>query len=81
VQNTRKSSGLEVSDRVVVRLAGHADLLSAAARHERLILDEVLGVRLELLTDDAGRAALAGRPGAQSFDVDGAPLVVAVERV
>ena len=81
VQNTRKASGLEVSDRVVVRLAGHADLLSAAARHERLILDEVLGVRLELLPDDAGRAALATRPGAQSFDVEGAPLVVAVERV
>jgi isoleucyl-tRNA synthetase len=81
VQNTRKASGLEVSDRVVVRLAGHADLLSAAARHERLILDEVLGVRLELLGADAERAALATRPGAQSFDVDGAPLVVAVERV
>jgi hypothetical protein len=68
VQNTRKASGLEVSDRVVVRLAGHADLLSAAARHERLILDEVLGVRLELLGADAERAALAARPGAQSFD-------------
>jgi len=64
-----------------LRLAGHADLLSAAARHERMILDEVLGVRLELQSDDAARAALAARPGAQSFDVDGASLVVAVERV
>ena len=81
VQNTRKATGLEVSDRVVVRLAGHADLLSAAARHERLILDEVLGTRLELLAADADAVSLAARPGSQQFDVDGARLVVAVERV
>jgi isoleucyl-tRNA synthetase len=70
VQNTRKASGLDVADRVVVHLDGDAGLLDAARRHERLILDEVLGVRLQL----------GGAPaGAQDFDVDGAALRVAVE--
>ena len=73
VQNTRKGSGLEVSDRVVVRLAGAPELLDAARTHEALILREVLGVRLE--------AWVEGEPeGAREFDVDGARLVVAVER-
>jgi isoleucyl-tRNA synthetase len=71
VQNTRKASGLDVSDRVVVHLDGDATLLDAARRHERLILDEVLGLSLRL----------GGAPeGAQEFDVDGAALHVAVER-
>lgn len=73
VQNTRKASGLDVSDRIVVRLSGHADLLAAAQRHEALILAEVLGTRLEV-SDDAV-------PDATSFDVDGAELLVGVERV
>jgi isoleucyl-tRNA synthetase len=72
VQNTRKSSGLDVSDRVVVHLDGDAALLEAARRHERLILDEVLGLRMELGAAPAD---------AQEFDVDGARLRVAVERV
>jgi len=76
VQSTRKTSGLEVADRVVVRLAGHADLLAAARRHEALILAEVLGTRLELLADAAGLPA-----GAQAFDIDGSSLSVAVEKV
>ena len=74
VQNTRKTTGLEVSDRVVVRLAGSADLLAAARAHEAFILGEVLGVRLELSDD-------TGLDGATSFDVEGAALEVSVERV
>ncbi len=74
VQNTRKSSGLDVADRVVVSLGGSADLLSAARRHEALILREVLGTELRLVED--------GLPdGAAAFEVDGAELGVLVEKV
>ncbi len=72
VQNARKAAGLEVSDRIVLRLAGDADLLAAARRHEALILGEVLGVRLEIGADPPA--------GAQEFEVDGALLAVGVER-
>ncbi|MDG2148091.1 MAG: isoleucine--tRNA ligase [Planctomycetota bacterium] len=74
VQNTRKSAGLEVSDRVIVRLAGSEDLLTAARLHEAFILGEVLGTRLEVA--EGGMLE-----GAVSFDVEGAALQVAVQRV
>jgi isoleucyl-tRNA synthetase len=76
VQATRKSSGLEVADRIVLHLAGHADLLAAARRHEALILAEVLGTALVVHAEPRALPA-----GAQSFDVDGASLAVAVEKV
>ena len=74
IQSRRKSDGLDVSDRVVVRLSGDELLLEAARTHEHLILREVLGTRLEL--DDGAGAA----PDAV-LDVDGRRLVVQVERV
>ncbi len=76
VQSVRKASGLDVADRITVQLAGHADLLTAARRHEAFILAEVLGTALILQPDVAALPA-----GAQSFDVDGAALAVAVEKV
>jgi isoleucyl-tRNA synthetase len=74
VQNTRKTTGLDVSDRIVVRLAGHADLLAAARRHEAFVLAEVLGTRLEVSDGLTSGAAV------QVFDVDGAELRVEVEK-
>jgi len=74
VQNTRKAAGLDVADRVVVRLAGAAELLSAARRHEAFILGEVLGTELQLADEET----LAG---GQAFDIEGASLAVLVERV
>ncbi len=74
VQNTRKSAGLDVADRVVVRLAGAEELMAAAREHEAFILGEVLGVQLQVMK-------LESLPDATSFDVEGAALKVAVERV
>ena len=73
VQNTRKAAGLDVADRVVVRLAGSGDLLAAARRHEAFLLKEVLGTSLELVEDGA-------LDGATDHEVEGAALQVAVER-
>ena len=40
VQNARKSAGLDVSDRIELRLGGDADLLAAARAHEPYISGE-----------------------------------------
>jgi isoleucyl-tRNA synthetase len=78
VQNSRKAAGLDVADRVVVRLAGSADLLAAARRHEVFLLGEVLGTELQFQDEGSldGGAAEVSR-----FDVEGAALEVIVERV
>ncbi|MCB9899615.1 MAG: isoleucine--tRNA ligase [Planctomycetes bacterium] len=73
VQNTRKSAGLDVADRVLVQLAGDPALLDAAARHEALILAEVLGQGLELHGDEP-------LDGAVEYEVDGAALRVKVTK-
>ncbi|MGQ0552592.1 MAG: isoleucine--tRNA ligase [Planctomycetota bacterium] len=76
VQNARKTAGLAVADRIVLRLAGDAALL-AVARDEtwaRGIREEVLATRLECL----GSASELDAP--QSFDVDGAALHLSVAR-
>ena len=47
VQEARKSSGLDVSDRILLRLAAGAELLEAIREHADLIADEVLAVDLQ----------------------------------
>ncbi len=47
VQEARKTSGLDVSDRIKLRLAADAKLGQAVAEHEALIAEEVLAVELE----------------------------------
>ncbi|RKY21627.1 MAG: isoleucine--tRNA ligase [Planctomycetota bacterium] len=73
IQNRRKSAGLDVSDRVVVYLAGDALLLEAAERHGEFIKREVLGTQL------VRRESSEFDPGLQ-LDVDGCELWVDVER-
>ena len=47
IQEARKSSGLDVSDRILLRLAAGAELLEAIREHADLIADEVLAVDLQ----------------------------------
>lgn len=47
VQEARKTSGLDVSDRIRLRLEAGAELSEAIAEHADLIADEVLAVELE----------------------------------
>jgi isoleucyl-tRNA synthetase len=46
VQNERKEAGLDVSDRIRLRLGGEPALLVAAREHERYIAGEVLAVEV-----------------------------------
>ncbi len=70
VQAARKDAGLEVSDRIVLRLGGDAELLAAAREHEDYVSRETLAV--ELVYD--------GEDGGMRSSVEGLELVVGVER-
>jgi isoleucyl-tRNA synthetase len=46
VQNARKQAGLEVTDRIALRLGGDPELLGAAREHERYVAGETLATSL-----------------------------------
>jgi isoleucyl-tRNA synthetase len=72
VQNARQSSGLEVSDRIVLTMDGDDRLLSAARIHQDYIAAEVLATEVSY-GDDPG-------DGAPAVLIDGAPLKISVRR-
>jgi isoleucyl-tRNA synthetase len=57
VQNARKSAGLEVEDRIELRLGGDDDLLAAAREYEDYLKGEVLARTLGFDADGDGVAA------------------------
>ncbi len=63
VQNARKESGLDVSDRIELRLGGDDELLEAAREHQAYVAGEVLatGVSYDRPDPDAVRATIDGR--------------------
>ncbi len=71
VQNARQNAGLEVSDRIELRLGGDGEVLAAAGAHESYIAGETLAV---LIAGD-----LAPEDG-EAVEIDGRPLRVAVRR-
>ncbi|MFN8111699.1 MAG: isoleucine--tRNA ligase [Solirubrobacterales bacterium] len=70
VQNARKESGLEISDRIDLRLGGDAELLDAACAHEAYVTGETLATTVTYETDPFGI----------EVTVDGRELVIAVSR-
>ena len=62
VQNARKEAGLDVSDRIELKLGGDERLLSAARAHESYLSGETLAVSVAYSSDgDAARARIDGR--------------------
>ena len=61
VQNARKSAGLDVSDRIELRLGGDADLLAAARAHEPYISGETLASSVAYEADGAESTTVEGR--------------------
>ncbi|HYH89619.1 MAG TPA: DUF5915 domain-containing protein, partial [Solirubrobacteraceae bacterium] len=62
VQNARKSAGLEVEDRIELRLGGDDGLLSAAREHEGYVTGEVLATSVVYGDgDEASAATIEGR--------------------
>ncbi len=62
VQEARKNSGFEVSDRIELRWAAGGDTAEALREHQALVADEVLAVRVE----EVDAAALTGAAGAET---------------
>jgi isoleucyl-tRNA synthetase len=63
VQNARKSAGLEVEDRIELRLGGDDELLAAASEHAAYIRGETLAESLDFGTDGGNgpAAVIEGR--------------------
>jgi isoleucyl-tRNA synthetase len=71
VQNARKDSGLDVSDRIELRLGGDAELLEAAREHQTYIAGETLATGVSY--DGPG-------PDAIATTIDGRELSIGVAR-
>ncbi len=72
VQNLRKNSGLEVSDRIQVKYGAEGDLSYAIQTHRGWIMNEVLATSME---------PGAPGPGAVEADINGRKIIVAIERI
>jgi isoleucyl-tRNA synthetase len=57
VQNARRIAGLEISDRIVLRLGGDEELLAAARKHEIYLSGEVLAVQVHYDGNGTGDVA------------------------
>jgi isoleucyl-tRNA synthetase len=71
VQNARKDAGLEVEDRIALRLGGDAEVLAAAREYESYVRGETLAEQLTF--DGDGNAAAA--------TIDGLDLLIGLARV
>ncbi len=61
VQNARKETGLEITDRIELSLGGDEDLLAAAREHEPYIAGEVLATSLTFNAPDGVTTKIDGR--------------------
>jgi isoleucyl-tRNA synthetase len=71
VQNARKEAGLEITDRIELRLGGDEELLDAAREHQAYLSGEVLATSL----------AFEAAAGAETTEVDGRQVQIALSRV
>jgi isoleucyl-tRNA synthetase len=72
IQNARKEAGLEVQDRIALRLSGDDALLDAVRAHEAYVTGETLATSLELGGD--------GNGGASTAELEGKTLAIGVAR-
>ncbi len=75
VQNTRKSAGLRVEDRIELSLAGDSDLIEAVEIHRDYIARETLAVQL----DFGDSAASKGDAVGHSEQIDGLALSIVLK--
>jgi isoleucyl-tRNA synthetase len=87
VQNARKSAGLEVEDRIALRLAGDPALIAAAEAHRDYLVGETLAVELELLAlpelgdgASAAGAAMGAMDYSEQTEIDGLALTIGLRK-
>jgi isoleucyl-tRNA synthetase len=78
IQNSRKTAGLQVEDRIELMLDGDSDLLEAAATHRDYIARETLAVELAL--GPGAVSATAGAAYSEQTEADGLPLSISLQR-
>jgi isoleucyl-tRNA synthetase len=61
VQNARREAGLEVTDRIELRLGGDPGLLDAARAHEEYVAGETLATAVSYDAEDGAAARIEGR--------------------
>ncbi len=61
VQNARKDAGLEITDRIELKLGGDEELLAAARAHEPYLAGEVLATSVAYDAADGAAAKIDGR--------------------
>ena len=72
VQQARRDAGVDVTDRIELRLGGSPDLMAAARTHEGYLAEETLAVQVDY---DGDAHDAEPRP---PVDVEGEPLAVEV---
>jgi isoleucyl-tRNA synthetase len=77
VQNARKSAGLQVEDRIELRLDGDPALLEAAQAHRDYLTGETLALKLDL---GAADNAAASTDYSEETEIDGLPLTISLSR-
>jgi isoleucyl-tRNA synthetase len=79
IQNARKSSGLEVSDRVAIAYGADVALGRAMDRHRDWVMNEVLATSLEPFDFAQGGTGAPG-PGAMEAEINGKKIVFAIKK-
>ncbi len=79
IQNARKSSGLEVSDRIAVRYGAELELGRAMDRHREWIMSEILAVSLEPFGYDKDKPVAPGA-GALEAEINGKKITFTIEK-
>ena len=75
IQNLRKQSGLDVSDRIQLEIIAPSKLADDITRHKDYIRGETLGTRLEVVAN-GGECSLKF---AESYNIDGMTCIVSLE--
>jgi isoleucyl-tRNA synthetase len=78
VQNARKTAGLEVEDRIALRLDADPALIVAAEAHRDYLTGETLAIELEL--GDGASATAAAMDYSEQTEIDGLALNIALRR-
>jgi len=78
VQNARRTSGLQVEDRIELSLDGDPLLIEVARTHRDYIAGETLAAELRLGEDERAAAAMTH---AEHTEIDGLPLSISLGRV
>ncbi|MHB8233963.1 MAG: isoleucine--tRNA ligase [Solirubrobacteraceae bacterium] len=78
VQAARKAAGLEVEDRIELRLDGDPALTAAALAHRDYVAGEVLAVALQIGGDAAGAAS--DEDFSDQLQIDGLGLTIALRK-